>query len=273
MASSLNVAPADDRTHARHAVPRLLRLIQHFRPTRTASALPAPGLTGVHRKAARYRLIASPVLLVVFAALVAAGFGGRAADLGHPRLSPAAHTATAHAHRKATPAPAKATPAPTKAAPAPAKAAPAPAKPAAPTCTVPPPPPPPPGLTPEQIGNARVIAQVARDRGLPGRATVIALATAKQESQLIDLNYGDRDSLGLFQQRPSQGWGTPQQLQNPAYAAGKFYDVLVGVPGWQTGRLTDVAQAVQRSGFPDRYQQWEGMATALAASLAPAPCG
>jgi hypothetical protein len=201
--------------------------------------------------------MASPVLLLVFAAVVAAGFGGRAADLGHPRLSPAAHTTQAHAHRKAAPAPARAvTPA---------------AKPAARACTAPPTPPPPPGLTAEQIGNARVIAKVGHDRHLPERATVIALATAKQESQLINLNYGDRDSLGLFQQRPSQGWGTPQQLQNPAYAAGKFYDVLVRVPGWQTGRLTDVAQAVQRSGFPDRYQQWEGMATALAASVAPAP--
>jgi hypothetical protein len=121
------------------------------------------------------------------------------------------------------------------------------------------------------MNNARVIAQVAHDRGLPERAVVIALATAQQESKLIDLPYGDRDSLGLFQQRPSQGWGTPEQVQDPRYAAGKFYDGLVRVPGWSTGRLTDVAQAVQRSGYPGLYQQWEGIATALAASLAPAP--
>jgi hypothetical protein len=115
------------------------------------------------------------------------------------------------------------------------------------------------------------ISAVARDRGLPERAVVIALATAQQESQLIDLSYSDRDSLGLFQQRPSQGWGTPAELQDPAYAAGKFFDALVQVPDWQSGRLTDVAQAVQRSAYPELYQQWEGMATDLATSLAPAP--
>ena len=64
---------------------------------------------------------------------------------------------------------------------------------------------------------------------------MIALATAQQESRLRNLDYGDRDSLGLFQQRPSQGWGTEAQVQDPAYAAGKFYDWLVTVPGWETG--------------------------------------
>jgi hypothetical protein len=125
----------------------------------------------------------------------------------------------------------------------------------------------------EQIANARTIATVARDRGLPERAVVIALATAKQESQLINLDYGDLDSLGLFQQRPSQGWGTPDQVRDPAYAAGKFYDGLVQVPGWQTARLTDAAQTVQQSAYPELYQQWEGLAAALASSVAPAPPG
>jgi hypothetical protein len=83
-------------------------------------------------------------------------------------------------------------------------------------------------LTGEQVGNARTIAQVGYERGLPERAVVIALATAMQESRLRNLDYGDRDSLGLFQQRPSQGWGTPAQVQDPVYAAGKFYDGLVG---------------------------------------------
>ena len=114
---------------------------------------------------------------------------------------------------------------------------------------------------------------MAHDRGLPERAVVIALATAQQESRLRNLDYGDRDSLGLFQQRPSQGWGTEGQVQDPAYAAGKFYDHLVQVPGWDTGRLTDVAQAVQRSGFPEAYQQWEPMATELAAVLVAKPTG
>ena len=123
-------------------------------------------------------------------------------------------------------------------------------------------------LTSEQAANARTIAAVATDRHLPQRAVVIAVATALQETHLRNLPYGDRDSLGLFQQRPSQGWGTPAQVQDPAYAAGKFFDHLVTVPGWQTGRLTDVAQAVQRSAFPEAYARWEPTADAIAASLA-----
>jgi hypothetical protein len=123
-------------------------------------------------------------------------------------------------------------------------------------------------LTGEQLANARTIAQVAWDRGLPERAVVIALATAMQESHLRNLDHGDRDSLGLFQQRPSQGWGAPEQVQDPVYAAGKFYDHLVAYPGWDTGRLTDVAQGVQRSAYPEAYQKHEGMAVELAAALA-----
>jgi hypothetical protein len=123
-------------------------------------------------------------------------------------------------------------------------------------------------LTGEQIANARTIAQVAWDRGLPERAVVIALATAMQESHLRNLDHGDRDSLGLFQQRPSQGWGTPEQVQDPVYAAGKFYDHLVQYPGWDTGRLTEVAQGIQRSAFPGAYQKHEGMAVELADALA-----
>jgi len=122
-------------------------------------------------------------------------------------------------------------------------------------------------LAADQWANARTIADVARQRGLPERAVVIALATAMQESTLHNLPYGDRDSLGLFQQRPSQGWGTPAQVQDPVYAAGKFYDGLVQVPGWDTGRLTDVAQTVQRSGFPEAYQKHETMAQELTVAL------
>jgi hypothetical protein len=128
-------------------------------------------------------------------------------------------------------------------------------------------------LTAEQVTNARTIAQVARDRGLPDRAVVIALATAQQESRLRNLDYGDRDSLGLFQQRPSQGWGTEAQVQDPVYAAGKFYDGLVRVSNWESGRLTEVAQSVQLSGFPELYQQWEGMAQELTNYLKTTPAG
>jgi hypothetical protein len=122
-------------------------------------------------------------------------------------------------------------------------------------------------LTGEQVANARTIAQVGWDRELPDRAVVIALATAMQESRLRNLDYGDRDSLGLFQQRPSQGWGTPAQVQDPVYAAGKFYDGLVRVPNWQTGELTLVADAVQRSAFPYAYGQWSTLAEELTAGL------
>ena len=122
-------------------------------------------------------------------------------------------------------------------------------------------------LKPDQAANAATIADVARARGLPQRAVVIALATAQQESGLRNLPYGDRDSLGLFQQRPSQGWGTPAEVQDPVHAAGRFYDHLVRIPHWQTGQLTVVAQAVQRSAYPRAYQRWEPMATALAAAL------
>jgi hypothetical protein len=122
-------------------------------------------------------------------------------------------------------------------------------------------------LTTEQASSAATIAAVGRVRGLPDRAVVLALATAQQESRLRNLDYGDRDSLGLFQQRPSQGWGTEAQVQDPVYASGIFYDRLVRVPGWDTGRLTDVAQAVQRSGFPEAYQQWEPLAAELSTVL------
>ncbi|MGY1669657.1 hypothetical protein [Geodermatophilus sp. SYSU D00710] len=119
----------------------------------------------------------------------------------------------------------------------------------------------------EQWANAQVIADVGRQRGLPERAVVIALATAMQESTLRNLDHGDRDSLGLFQQRPSQGWGTPAQVQDPVYAAGRFYDHLVEVPGWETRRLTDAADTVQRSAFPEAYQRWEAFAQSLTAAL------
>jgi hypothetical protein len=122
-------------------------------------------------------------------------------------------------------------------------------------------------LTTEQGANAATIAAVARSRGLPVRATVIALATAQQESRLRNLDHGDRDSRGLFQQRPSQGWGTAVQVQDPVYAAGRFFDHLVEVPGWDTGDLTTVADAVQHSAFPLAYRQWTGMAQSLAQAL------
>jgi hypothetical protein len=122
-------------------------------------------------------------------------------------------------------------------------------------------------MDPEQLLNASIITDVAMQRALPQRAVVVALATALQESKMYNLDYGDADSLGLFQQRPSQGWGSPAQVMTPTYAAGKFYDALVKVPNWQSLSLTQAADAVQRSAFPDAYRDWEPRATALAAAL------
>ncbi|WP_298750720.1 hypothetical protein [uncultured Serinicoccus sp.] len=115
-------------------------------------------------------------------------------------------------------------------------------------------------LTPEQAANAATIAAVAVQRGLPPRAATIALATAIQESKLRNLRYGDADSQGLFQQRPSQGWGTVEQVTDPVYASNAFYDELIEVRGWDEGVVTEVAQEVQRSAFPDAYadHEWEG---------------
>ena len=122
-------------------------------------------------------------------------------------------------------------------------------------------------LSAVQLQHASTINAVGMSRGLPQRARIIALATALQESSLRNLPSGDRDSVGLFQQRPSQGWGPKAQLLDPVYAAGKFYDALAKVTGWQKMTLTKAAQSVQYSGFPDAYAKWEDEATTLAVAL------
>ncbi len=122
-------------------------------------------------------------------------------------------------------------------------------------------------LTPTQGRYAGQIAAVSVERGLPARAASIALATAFQESKLRNLSHGDRDSVGLFQQRPSQGWGTEEQLQDPDYAINAFYDALVEIDGYESMRITEAAQAVQRSGFPEAYEEHAAGARALASAL------
>jgi len=122
-------------------------------------------------------------------------------------------------------------------------------------------------LTAEQTDNASLIAAVGLQRGLPEYAVIIALATAVQESDLRNLDYGDRDSLGLFQQRPSQGWGTPAEVTDPHYATHAFYTALERVEGWAEMDVTVAAQAVQRSAFPDAYADHEAEARAWAAAL------
>ncbi|GAA0636760.1 hypothetical protein GCM10009547_46380 [Sporichthya brevicatena] len=128
-----------------------------------------------------------------------------------------------------------------------------------------------PALDAHQMANARTIVAVGKLLGLPPRAAVIAVATAYQESWIRNLNWGDRDSLGLFQQRPSYGWGTKAQIRTPAYAAAAFYGPLVAIPGWERMPLTVAAQAVQRSAFPNRYAQWELLAATVVDRLLEVP--
>lgn len=122
-------------------------------------------------------------------------------------------------------------------------------------------------FTPEQLSNAATIAAVGTTRGMPERAVTIALATALQESALRNIKHGDRDSLGLFQQRPSQGWGSPEEILDPLHSSRKFYEGLAEVPGYSRLPLTVAAQKVQRSGFPQAYAKHEPDAAALAAAL------
>jgi hypothetical protein len=122
-------------------------------------------------------------------------------------------------------------------------------------------------LDPDQASNAATIAAVATSRGLPERALTIALATSLQESALENLQHGDRDSVGLYQQRPSQGWGTTQQILDPVYATNSFFDSLVKIQGYTRLPLTVAAQKVQRSGYPQAYAKHEADATLLSAAL------
>jgi cell wall-associated NlpC family hydrolase len=123
-------------------------------------------------------------------------------------------------------------------------------------------------LDPGQLANAWTIYAVGAGLGLPARAEVIAIATAIQESALENLPYGTSDSIGLFQQRPSQGWGTVAEIMNPVYAARAFYQRLVQIAGWQSLPLTVAAQDVQRSQLPGAYARWQDAATGLVTSFA-----
>jgi hypothetical protein len=138
------------------------------------------------------------------------------------------------------------------------------------------------GLDQAATRNAYAIVQVGKQRGLPQQAIVIAVATALQESNLYNYANGsvpeslsypheavgwDHDSVGLFQQRASQGWGAVKQLMDPAYSAWVFFDRLVQVPGWETMSVTGAAQAVQRSAFPDAYQKHYDRAAQIVAEL------
>lgn len=135
-----------------------------------------------------------------------------------------------------------------------------------------------PGLDAEQVANAQLIIAIGRELGVPDRGIAIALGTAMQESWLRNLDAGDRDSIGLFQQRPSAGWGTASDIQDPARSTRAFFGGandpngsltrgLLEVPDWQSLTFAEAAQAVQISAYPDRYAQWEQPATAWLAAL------
>jgi hypothetical protein len=127
-------------------------------------------------------------------------------------------------------------------------------------------------ITGDQWNNATTIVQQALNTGMGLRSAVIAVATAMQESKLVNINYGTYDSLGLFQQRPSCGWGTPAQVTEPAYASDAFLDALhtyqVNNPGWATQPVWQPAQAVQGSAYPQAYEQWEVQAASVVMGVA-----
>lgn len=122
-------------------------------------------------------------------------------------------------------------------------------------------------LTVEQADNAATIAGVGRRLGMPDHAVTVALATAMQESKLKNLPGGDRDSAGLFQQRPSQDWGTYDQITDPVYASTAFYEHLRQLPDWRELSVTEAAQQVQHSATPDAYARWESSARVIASAL------
>jgi len=128
-------------------------------------------------------------------------------------------------------------------------------------------------LTAEQAGNAALIIRIGREVGVSDRAIALALATGMVESGLRNLDWGDRDSLGIFQQRPSTGWGTPDQIMDADRSTRVFYGGqndpngqttrgLLDIPGWESMPFTAAAQAVQISAYPDKYGQWETQAYA-----------
>lgn len=129
----------------------------------------------------------------------------------------------------------------------------------------------------EQRGNAGKIIAIGQQQHLPPRAWQVAIQAAQTESNLINVNHGDRDSLGLFQMRPSAGWGSPDQLLNVDYEVQTFFKHLLAVRGWETMQPGDAAQQVEQSGYPDRYQRVERLAADLISTLGgqldPSGCG
>ncbi len=132
-------------------------------------------------------------------------------------------------------------------------------------------------LSTTQQSTVSLIITIGKQRNLPALAWQVAIQAGMQESGLRNLDFGDRDSLGIFQMRPSQGWGTVAQVTDPTYEVNKFFDVLTAIPGWQQERPGSAAQAVERSAFPLAYNNWEAMAAFLVQHIGqvadPSGCG
>lgn len=128
------------------------------------------------------------------------------------------------------------------------------------------------GYRPDQMTNATIIVALGKQMNIPEQGWVVAIAAAMTESGLRNLDHGDRDSLGLFQQRPSQGWGTPAQIMNPTYSATQFYRHLLALRGWQQMSVNDAAQAVERSGFPHSYTPHEQAARDVLGAVHSSTC-
>ncbi|HEX5496516.1 MAG TPA: hypothetical protein VFX70_18290 [Mycobacteriales bacterium] len=255
------------RTLFDHTIaPRAARVL---RPVGDALGRVVPA--GVRRRMPRGRALTAGLVVAALVAAapisIAAASGGSAGSGGPARVS---GSTSPVGPASGGPAPAPPGQPPAAVPPgAPTGPTQAPAAPPPPVSAPAPAPPVPAGVSSEQVQNATAIAEVAVQHGLDEHAVTVALATSLQESGLVNLNYGDRDSLGLFQQRPSAGWGTPQQIMDPHYAAGRFFQALARVPGWENLPVTVAAQIVQQSAFPDAYAKWQALADGLAQAVVP----
>ncbi|WP_199043018.1 hypothetical protein [Glycomyces salinus] len=116
------------------------------------------------------------------------------------------------------------------------------------------------GLSSEQMETAAIVIETGKEMGFDSNGWAVALATGMQESQLKNIDYGHHDSVGVFQQRPSMGWGTVEELMDVSTSASKFYGTLEQISGWENMSIAQAAQAVQVSAYPDAYAQWESLA-------------
>lgn len=255
-----------ERTNARHRAPsRGVRALLTSPPARVTLAAGLAGCLGVATYAGTRAAAPEPP-------------NTQAAEAAAERVDAADRASRAHQRQAASPTPAS--PSPTVSASPTASASPSATEES--TASEPVPPQPVAGLTQTQMDNAKVIVDVGTRMDIPRRGLIVAIATAMQESTLLNYANGgvpesrnyphqavgwDHDSVGLFQQRPSSGWGNVAQLMRPTYAAEAFYQALLTIPGWQEMSVAWAAQSVQVSAFPDAYAQHVTRATTVVTAL------